>query len=84
VSEMTDLQEGLTRIQTKMVETRTQMTVFQQERQRQIKEVLQARHRITTIETLIEDLQVRQRTDMQGLSDQIIELKGCIDEISSS
>ncbi|GJT46315.1 hypothetical protein Tco_0955030 [Tanacetum coccineum] len=60
---------------TELQEARTQIYGFQREQIRHDDEIFLARVRTSTLEILIEDIQIRHRSDMKSLLDKIHELK---------
>ncbi|GJY23828.1 hypothetical protein Tco_0397486, partial [Tanacetum coccineum] len=58
-------------LETKLQEARTQISRFQREQIRHDNEIVLARVRISTLEMIIEDIQVRHRSDMKSLLDTI-------------
>ncbi|GKC41097.1 hypothetical protein Tco_1058819 [Tanacetum coccineum] len=69
------IQRDFDRLETKLQEARTQIAGFQRKQMGHEDEIVPARVRISTLETLIEDIQVRHRSDMKSLLDMIHELK---------
>ncbi|GJW65853.1 hypothetical protein Tco_0117737 [Tanacetum coccineum] len=69
------IQRDFDRLETELQEARTQIAGFQREQMRHDDEVVLTRVRISTLEVLIEDIQVRYRSDMKSLLDTIHELK---------
>nr|GFB10201.1 hypothetical protein [Tanacetum cinerariifolium]GFB10235.1 hypothetical protein [Tanacetum cinerariifolium]GFB27324.1 hypothetical protein [Tanacetum cinerariifolium] len=61
-------------LDTKLQEARTQIFGFQREKIRHDDEIVLARVRISTLEMIIEDIQVRHQADMKSLLDKICEL----------
>ncbi|GJX91820.1 hypothetical protein Tco_0345146 [Tanacetum coccineum] len=62
-------------LETKLQEARTQISEFQREQIRHDDEIVLARVRTSTLEILIEDIQVRHRSYMKNLLNKIRELK---------
>nr|GEZ13030.1 reverse transcriptase domain-containing protein [Tanacetum cinerariifolium] len=60
--------------ETELQEARTQIFGFQREQIRHDDEIVLARVRISTLEMIIEDIQVRHQADMKSLLDKICEL----------
>ncbi|GJX23756.1 hypothetical protein Tco_0228201 [Tanacetum coccineum] len=71
------LQRDFYQLETELQEARTQISRFQREQITHDDEIVLARVRIT-LEMLIEDIQVRHRSDMKSLLDMIHELKNHI------
>ncbi|GKC47455.1 hypothetical protein Tco_1065177 [Tanacetum coccineum] len=69
------IQRDFEQLETKLQEARTQILGFQREQIRHDDEIVLARVRISTIEMLIEDIQICHRSDMKSLLDTIHELK---------
>ncbi|GJX36719.1 hypothetical protein Tco_0248276 [Tanacetum coccineum] len=69
------IQRDFDQLETELQEARTQISGFQREQIRHDDEIVLARVRISTLEMLIEDIQVRHRSDMKSLLDKIHELK---------
>ncbi|GJS29073.1 hypothetical protein Tco_0489693 [Tanacetum coccineum] len=69
------IHRGFDQLETELQEARTQINVFQREQIRHDDEIVLARVRTSTLEILIEDIQVRHRSDMKSLLDMIHELK---------
>ncbi|GKD80309.1 hypothetical protein Tco_1342930 [Tanacetum coccineum] len=63
------------RLETELQEARTQIFRFQREQIRHDDEIVLARVRISTLEMIIEDIQVHHRSDMRSLLDMIQKLK---------
>ncbi|GKB92383.1 hypothetical protein Tco_0964655 [Tanacetum coccineum] len=62
-------------LETELQEARTQIYGFQREQIRYDNEIVLARVRTSTLEILIEDIQIRHQSDMKSLLDKIYELK---------
>ncbi|GJY07426.1 hypothetical protein Tco_0374480 [Tanacetum coccineum] len=69
------IQRDFDQLETELQEARTQISRFQREQIRHDDEIVLARVRISTLEMLIEDIQIRHRSDMKSLLDTIHELK---------
>ncbi|GKE21224.1 hypothetical protein Tco_1432736 [Tanacetum coccineum] len=69
------IQRDFDQLETKLQEAHTQISEFQREQIRHDNEIVLARVRISTLEMIIEDIQVRHRSDMKSLLDKIHELK---------
>ncbi|GJU08571.1 hypothetical protein Tco_1125001 [Tanacetum coccineum] len=69
------IQRDFDQLETELQEARTQISGFQREQIRHDDEIVLARVRISTLEMIIEDIQVRHRSDMKSLLDMIHELK---------
>ncbi|GJW52283.1 hypothetical protein Tco_0093634 [Tanacetum coccineum] len=69
------IQRDFDQLETELQEARTQISRFQREQIRHDDEIVLARVRISTLEILIEDIQIRHRSDMKSLLDKIHELK---------
>ncbi|GJR92620.1 hypothetical protein Tco_0264794 [Tanacetum coccineum] len=69
------IQQDFNRLETELQESRTQIAGFQREQAKHDDEIVLTRVRISTLEILIEDIQVRHRSDMKSLLDTIHELK---------
>ncbi|GJZ25379.1 hypothetical protein Tco_0569632 [Tanacetum coccineum] len=69
------IQRDFNQLETKLQEARTQISRFQREQIRHDDEIVLARVRTSTLEILIEDIQIRHRSDMKSLLDKIHELK---------
>ncbi|GKD13005.1 hypothetical protein Tco_1197412 [Tanacetum coccineum] len=69
------IQRDFDQLETKLQEARTQIYGFQREQIRHDDKIVLARVRISTLEMIIEDIQVRHRSDMESLLDKIHELK---------
>ncbi|GKE78205.1 hypothetical protein Tco_1544325 [Tanacetum coccineum] len=63
------------RLETELQEAHTQIVGFQRERIKHDDEIVLARVRISTLEMIIEDIQVRYQSDMKSLLDKIHEFK---------
>ncbi|GKB98358.1 hypothetical protein Tco_0984495, partial [Tanacetum coccineum] len=59
-------QRDFDQLETELQETRTQISGFQREQIRHDDEIVLASVRISTLEMLIEDIQVRHRSDMKS------------------
>ncbi|GJS24698.1 hypothetical protein Tco_0453330 [Tanacetum coccineum] len=68
-------QRDFNQLETELQEARTQISGFQKEQIRHDDEIVLARVRTSTLEILIEDIQVRHQLDMKSLLDKIRELK---------
>ncbi|GKD64092.1 hypothetical protein Tco_1306200 [Tanacetum coccineum] len=69
------IQQDFDQLETKLQEARTQIFGFQREQIRHDDEIVLARIRISTLDMIIEDIQVLHRLDMKSLLDTIHELK---------
>ncbi|GJT06665.1 hypothetical protein Tco_0841127, partial [Tanacetum coccineum] len=69
------IQRDFDQLKTELQEARTQIAGFQREQIRHDDEIVLARVRVSTLEILIKDIQVRHRSDMKSLLDKIRELK---------
>ncbi|GKC56501.1 hypothetical protein Tco_1084099 [Tanacetum coccineum] len=69
------IQRDFDQLETELQEARTQIFGFQIEQIRHDDEIVLARVRISTLEMIIEDIQVHHRADMKSLLDKIRELK---------
>ncbi|GJY38799.1 hypothetical protein Tco_0425163 [Tanacetum coccineum] len=69
------IQRDFVQLETELQEARTQISRFQKEQIRHDDEIVLARVRTSTLEILIEHIQIRHRSDMQSLLDKIHELK---------
>ncbi|GJX43468.1 putative reverse transcriptase domain-containing protein [Tanacetum coccineum] len=69
------IQRDFDQLETELQEARTQISGFQREQIRHDDEIVLARVRTSTLEILIEDIQIRHRSDMKSLLDKIHELK---------
>ncbi|GKD72263.1 hypothetical protein Tco_1330545 [Tanacetum coccineum] len=69
------IQRDFDQLETELQEARTQISGFQREQIRHDDEIVLARVKTSTLEILIEDIQVRHRSDMKSLLDKIHELK---------
>ncbi|GJW20280.1 hypothetical protein Tco_0030902 [Tanacetum coccineum] len=69
------IQQDFDFLETELQEARTQIFGFQREQIRHDDKIVLARVRISTLEMIIEDIQVRHRSDMKSLLDMIHELK---------
>ncbi|GJY83228.1 hypothetical protein Tco_0496604 [Tanacetum coccineum] len=70
------IQRDFDQLKTELQEARTQIFEFQKEQIRHDDEIVLARVRISTLEILIEDIQIRHQSDMKSLLDKIHKLKG--------
>ncbi|GJT98613.1 hypothetical protein Tco_1094131, partial [Tanacetum coccineum] len=68
-------QRHLNQLETELQEGRTQIAGFQRKQIGHDDEIVLARVRISTLEILIEDIQIRHQSDMKSLLDMIHELK---------
>ncbi|GKD00432.1 hypothetical protein Tco_1170706, partial [Tanacetum coccineum] len=62
-------------LETELQEARTQIARFQRKKMGHDDEIVLAHVRTSTLEILIEDIQIRHRSDMKSLLDTIHELK---------
>ncbi|GJR98949.1 integrase, catalytic region, zinc finger, CCHC-type containing protein [Tanacetum coccineum] len=69
------IQQDFDQLETKLQEARTQISKFQREQIRYDKESVLALVKTSTLEILIEDIQVRHRSDMKNLLNKIHKLK---------
>ncbi|GJT42597.1 hypothetical protein Tco_0951312 [Tanacetum coccineum] len=69
------IQRDLDQLETELQEARTQIFEFQREQIRHDDEIVLARVRTSTLEILIEDIQVRHRSNMKNLLNKIHKLK---------
>ncbi|GKB57399.1 hypothetical protein Tco_0913585 [Tanacetum coccineum] len=69
------IQQDFDQLENELQEARTQIDGFQRKQTGYDDEIVLARVRIATLEMLIEDIQVRHRSDMKSLLDMIHELK---------
>ncbi|GJX76739.1 hypothetical protein Tco_0323550 [Tanacetum coccineum] len=69
------IQRDFNQLETKLQEARTQISGFQREQIRHNDKIILAHVRISTLDILIEDIQIRHRSDMKCLLDMIQELK---------
>ncbi|GJS53084.1 hypothetical protein Tco_0626446 [Tanacetum coccineum] len=69
------IQRDFDQLETELQEARTQISRFQREQMGHDDEIVLAHVRTSTLEILIEDIQIRHRSDMQSLLDKIHELK---------
>ncbi|GKB05109.1 hypothetical protein Tco_0833304 [Tanacetum coccineum] len=69
------IQRDFDQLETELQEARTQIFRFQRDQIRHDDEIVLPRVRTSTLEILIEDIQVRHRSDMKSLLDKIHELK---------
>ncbi|GJV66472.1 hypothetical protein Tco_1481981 [Tanacetum coccineum] len=68
------IQQDFDQLETKLHEARAQIAGFQREQIRHDDEIVLARVRTSTLEILIEDIQIRHRLDMKNLLDKIRKL----------
>ncbi|GJT50694.1 hypothetical protein Tco_0976851 [Tanacetum coccineum] len=69
------IQRDFDQLETELQETSTQISGFQREQIRHDDEIVLARVRISTLEMLIEDIQICHRSNMKSLLDTIHKLK---------
>ncbi|GKB77975.1 hypothetical protein Tco_0944870 [Tanacetum coccineum] len=69
------IQRDFDQLETELQEARTQISGFQKEQIRHDDEIVLARVRISTLEMIIEDIQVRHQSDMKNLLNKIHKLK---------
>ncbi|GKF30905.1 hypothetical protein Tco_0100703 [Tanacetum coccineum] len=69
------IQQDFDQLETELREARTQIAGFQRKQVGHDDEIVLARVRNSTLEILIEDIQIRHRSDMKNLLDKIRELK---------
>ncbi|GKD20772.1 hypothetical protein Tco_1222475 [Tanacetum coccineum] len=69
------IQRAFDQLETELQEARTQIFGFQREQIRHDDEIVLAHVRTSTLEILIEDIQIHHRSDMKSLPDMIHELK---------
>ncbi|GJV51594.1 hypothetical protein Tco_1447335 [Tanacetum coccineum] len=69
------IQQDFDQLETKLHEARAQIAGFQREQIRHDDEIVLARVRTSTLEILIEDIQIRHRSNMKNLLDKIRKLK---------
>ncbi|GKE99471.1 hypothetical protein Tco_0022822 [Tanacetum coccineum] len=69
------IQRDFDRLETELQEAHTQIAGFQKEQIKHDNEIVLTRVRISTLKILIEDIQVRHRSDMKSLLDTIYKLK---------
>ncbi|GJU16821.1 hypothetical protein Tco_1144787 [Tanacetum coccineum] len=69
------IQQDFDQLKTKLHEARAQIAGFQREQIRHDNEIVLARVRTSTLEILIEDIQIHHRSDMKNLLDKIRKLK---------
>ncbi|GJT71509.1 hypothetical protein Tco_1030795 [Tanacetum coccineum] len=69
------IQRDFDQLETELQEARTQISGFYREQIRHDDEIVLARVRVSTLEMIIEDIQVRHRSDMKSLLDKIRKLK---------
>ncbi|GJR90011.1 hypothetical protein Tco_0214022 [Tanacetum coccineum] len=69
------IQRDFDQLETELQEARTQISGFQREQIRHDDEIVLARVRISTLEMIIEDIQVRHRADMKSLLEKFRKLK---------
>ncbi|GKF03462.1 hypothetical protein Tco_0030385, partial [Tanacetum coccineum] len=70
------IQRDFDQLETELQEACTQISGFQKEQIRHDDEIVLARVKTSTLEILIEDIQIRHRSDMKSLLDKIHSLKG--------
>ncbi|GJS97270.1 hypothetical protein Tco_0804238 [Tanacetum coccineum] len=70
------IQQDFDKLETELHEARAQIAGFQRKQMGHDDEVVLARVRTSTLEILIEDIQIRHRSDMKSLLDKIHKLKG--------
>ncbi|GJZ75815.1 hypothetical protein Tco_0640280 [Tanacetum coccineum] len=68
------IQRDFDQLETELQEARTQISGFQKEQIRHDDEIVLSRIRTSTLEILIEDIQIRHRSDMKSLLDKIHKL----------
>ncbi|GKB31241.1 hypothetical protein Tco_0870642 [Tanacetum coccineum] len=69
------MKRDFNQLETELQEARTQIAGFQRKQMGHDDEIILARNRIATLEIIVEDIQVRHRSDMKNLLDMIHELK---------
>ncbi|GJY28605.1 hypothetical protein Tco_0404372 [Tanacetum coccineum] len=69
------IQRDFNQLEIKLQEARTQIAGFQRKQMGHDDEIVLARVRISTLEMIIEDIQIRHRSDMKSFLDTIHELK---------
>ncbi|GJW33490.1 hypothetical protein Tco_0053522 [Tanacetum coccineum] len=69
------IQRDFDKLETELQEARTQIYGFQRDQIRHDDEIVLTRARTSTLEILIKDIQIRHRSDMKSLLDNIHELK---------
>ncbi|GKE60877.1 hypothetical protein Tco_1511244 [Tanacetum coccineum] len=69
------IQRDFGQLEIELQEAHTQISGFHREQIRHEKEIILTRIRTSTLEILIEDIQIRYRSDMKCLLDKIHELK---------
>ncbi|GKE46286.1 hypothetical protein Tco_1477544, partial [Tanacetum coccineum] len=69
------IQQDFDQLETKLYEARAQIAGFQRKQVGHDDEIVLARVKTSTLDILIEDIQVRHRSDMKSLLDKIRELK---------
>ncbi|GKE35668.1 hypothetical protein Tco_1454990, partial [Tanacetum coccineum] len=69
------IQQDFDQLETELYEARAQIARFKREQIRHADEIVLARVRTSTLEILIEDIQICHRSDMKSLLDKIQELK---------
>nr|GEU81493.1 hypothetical protein [Tanacetum cinerariifolium] len=69
------IQRDFDSLETELQKARTQIAGLQREQMGHNDEIVLARIRISTLEMIIEDIQVRHRADMKSLLDKVCELK---------
>ncbi|GKC08410.1 hypothetical protein Tco_1000020 [Tanacetum coccineum] len=70
------IQQDFYKLETELHEARAQIAGFQRKQMGHDDEVVLARVRTSTLEILIEDIQIRHQSDMKSLLDKIHKLKG--------
>ncbi|GKE00577.1 hypothetical protein Tco_1388560, partial [Tanacetum coccineum] len=70
-----NIQRDFDQLETELQEARTQISGFHREQIRHDDEIVLAHVRISTLQMIIEDIQVRHRSDMKSLLDKIHKLK---------
>nr|GEZ65541.1 hypothetical protein [Tanacetum cinerariifolium] len=71
------IQQDLKNIDTKLQEARAEISKLQRKKMGNNNKIAFARFRISTLELIIEDVQVRHQSDMRRFLDTIHELKNC-------
>ncbi|GJU68348.1 putative reverse transcriptase domain-containing protein [Tanacetum coccineum] len=69
------IQQDFDKLKTELHEARAQIAGFQRKKMRHDDEIVLTRVRTSTLEILIEDIQIRHRSDMKSLLDKIHKLK---------
>ncbi|GKG06865.1 hypothetical protein Tco_0329834, partial [Tanacetum coccineum] len=69
------IQRDFDQLETELQEARTQISGFQRKQIRHDDEIVLARVKNSTLEIIIEDIQIRHRSDMKSFLDKIHELK---------